>query len=221
MKTEVKRQAQELRRAGLSVRAIEKELGIARSTASLWVREIELSDRQRAEIALRGASVRSMARSAYFRARRRRFQEEGREMARRGEALHIAGCMLHWAEGSKHRNAVQLVNSDPAMIELFARFLRHYFAAPDESLRVACNLFADHEARQREIEDFWLARAGLPRSCLTKSTVNRYSRSSKRTRIGRLPYGTCRLTFHSTAAVQHIYGAIQEYAGFERPEWLD
>jgi hypothetical protein len=39
--------------------------------------------------------------------------------------------------------------------------------------------------------------------------------------MNRLPYGTCRLSVHSTAIVQHIYGAIQEYAGFDRPEWLD
>ena len=74
--------AQQLRREGLSVRAIERRLGIARSTVSLWVREIELSDRQQAEIALRGASARSRARSAYYRARRRRFQEEGRVLAK-------------------------------------------------------------------------------------------------------------------------------------------
>jgi hypothetical protein len=48
-----------------------------------------------------------------------------------------------------------------------------------------------------------------------------YSKYSKRKRVGRLPYGTCRLSVHSTAIVQHIYGAIQEYAGFDRPEWLD
>lgn len=142
-------------------------------------------------------------------------------MARRGEALHVAGCMLYWAEGSKHRNSAQLANSDPAMLGLFARFLRQYFDAPETSLRVACNLFADHEARQREIEEFWLSSVALPRNCLTKSTVNRYSRASKRTRVNKLPYGTCRLTFHNTRAVQHIWGAIQEYGGFERPEWLD
>ena len=134
--------------------------------------------------------------------------------------LHVAGCMLHWAEGSKHRNAAQIANSDSAVIALFARFLRHYFAAPEAALRVACNLFADHEERQREIEDFWLRTVDVPRACLTKSSINTYSRASKRKRIGRLPYGTCRLTFHSTRAVQHIYGAIQEYGGFERPEWL-
>lgn len=203
------------------MRMIERELGVARSTVSLWVREIELSDRQRAEIALRGASTRSKARSAYFRARRRLFQEEGRELARRGEPLHVAGCMLHWAEGSRHRNDVTFVNSDPAMIKLFASFLRHYFDPQEESLKLTCNLFSDHEARQREIEDFWLATAALPRSRLARSTVNNYSRVSKRTRIGRLPYGTCRLTLQSTRAVQHIYGAIQEYGGFDRPEWLD
>jgi hypothetical protein len=29
------------------------------------------------------------------------------------------------------------------------------------------------------------------------------------------------VSVHSTAIVQSIYGAIQEYAGIERPEWVD
>jgi hypothetical protein len=203
------------------MREIERRLGVARSTVSLWVREIELTDQQRADLDAQGSSARSHARSTFYRAKRRRYQEEGRRAARAGEWLHTAGCMLFWAEGSKHRNVVQIANSDPAVIVIFARFLRHYFDPPETALRVACNLFADHEERQREIEDFWLATADLPRSLLTKSSVNRFSRASKRTRINKLPYGTCRLTFHSTHAVQHIYGAIQEYGGFDRPEWLD
>jgi hypothetical protein len=42
----------------------------------------------------------------------------------------------------------------------------------------------------------------------------------KRWSANKLPYGTCRLAVHDTALVQSIYGAIQEHAGFERPEWL-
>jgi hypothetical protein len=34
-------------------------------------------------------------------------------------------------------------------------------------------------------------------------------------------YGTARVTVNSTAIVQSIYGAIQQYAGIERPEWVD
>lgn len=129
--------------------------------------------------------------------------------------------MLFWAEGSKHRNLVQICNADPEVLKFFAGFLRRYFGVSDEKFRVACHLFADHIERQQEVEQFWLDALALPRSCLTKSIVNNYSRSSKRKRVNMLPYGTCRLTVCSTQIVQHIYGAIQEYAGFERPEWLD
>jgi hypothetical protein len=81
-------------------------------------------------------------------------------------------------------------------------------------------LFADHVARQNEIEDFWLRTLGLPRSCLRRSVVNVYSKYSQKKRKNKLPYGTCRISYCDTATVQSIYGAIQEYAGFDRPEWL-
>ncbi len=128
--------------------------------------------------------------------------------------------MLYWAEGSKSRNAVQFVNSDPAMVAFFGRFLRTYFEVPDIAFRVACNLFADYVGRQREIEQFWVDTLGLPSSCLRKSAVNVYSKHSKKKRQNRLPYGTVRVCVHSTMVVQSIYGSIQEYGGFERPEWL-
>jgi hypothetical protein len=128
--------------------------------------------------------------------------------------------MLFWAEGSRSTNAVKLTNSDPALLRLFVRFLRHYFHIPDEKCRVWCNLFADHADRRRAIEQFWLETLDLPNSCLTKSTVNVYSPYSKRLRQNKLPFGTCRLTVHDVRIAQHLYGAIQEYGGFDRPEWL-
>jgi hypothetical protein len=130
------------------------------------------------------------------------------------------GCMLFWAEGSRSVNAVKLTNSDPALLRLFTDFLRVHFQVPAEKFRVWCNLFADHAGRQYEIEQFWLDELELPRSCLTKSAVNVYSRQSKRKRLNKLPYGTCRLTVHDVRIAQHLYGAIQEYGGFERLEWL-
>jgi len=41
-------------------------------------------------------------------------------------------------------------------------------------------------------------------------------------RRNKLPYGVCSIRVRrSTRIVQHIYGAIQEYAGFDEPRWLD
>jgi hypothetical protein len=129
--------------------------------------------------------------------------------------------MLYWAEGAKSRNQVRFSNSDAEMVRLFVRFLREYFAVRDDEIRLTCNLFADHLERQEEREQFWLDTAGLPATCLRKSTVNTYSKYSKKKRCNKLPHGTCQVTVSRTRVVQSIYGAIQEYGGFERREWLD
>lgn len=128
--------------------------------------------------------------------------------------------MLYWAEGSRSRNSIQFANSDPALATLFVGFLRKYFALESDALRIECHLFADHIQRQQDIEQFWLDTLELPRSSLRKSTVNVYSKYSKKKRANKLPYGTVRICVHSTRVVQSIYGSIQEYGGFERPEWL-
>jgi hypothetical protein len=66
-----------------------------------------------------------------------------------------------------------------------------------------------------------LSELGLPAACARSPLVNRQSSASRSRRGNVLPYGTARLTVYSTFLVQSIFGAIQEYAGFERPEWLD
>jgi hypothetical protein len=152
---------------------------------------------------------------------RNSYQQEGRRLARERDGSYVAGCMLYWAEGDKRRNTLGLANSDPHLLRLFASFLRRHFGVADDAFRVYCNLFADHAARQQEIEAFWLSSLELPPRCLRKSTINTYSKYSEKKRANKLPYGTCKLFVHNTRIVQTIYGSIQEYGGFERSEWLD
>jgi transposase-like protein len=223
MKTTEREEARKLRKEeGRSVRELAALLGVSRSSISLWVRDIELTTEQSQALRRRMGGRIDGSRVNAMRAleRRRREQAWGKEAARAGDAMHAAGCMLFWAEGSRERNAVRFTNSDPAMVAFFLNFLRRSFGIADEKVAVTCNLFADHLERQREIEDFWLAELGLTRSNLRKSTVNRYSKYSQKKRRNKLPYGTCRLSVCDTRLAQHIYGAIQEYGGFEREEWL-
>lgn len=198
--------------------------GVSVSSVSRWVRDIELSPEARAALHARnpahnGEIVRA-ANLRRARARRAEWQADGRRRARAGDRLHHAGCMLYWAEGSKSRTAVQFTNSDPAMIAVFVDFLRHCYAATAAEIGVRAYLFADHVDEQRAIERFWLGAARLPASSLRRSVVNRYSSRSFGKRVNRLPHGTCRITLHRAAVVQSIYGAIQEYGGFDRPEWM-
>jgi hypothetical protein len=225
MKTRERLEARRLRRLGWSVKEIERHLHVSRSSVSLWVRDVPLNEEQIAELHRRSATspgqlAGSAANAALARERRLSYQLEGRARVVRGDPLHLAGCMLFWAEADKHRNAVRLANSDPDLLRLFVTFLRSCYDADVARIAVSCNLFADHLERQREIEQFWLWTLGLPQSCLRKSIVNTYSKYSQKKRKNRLPYGTCKVSYSDTAVVQSIYGAIQEYAGFDRPAWL-
>ena len=223
VKTDERREARRLRRLGWSVKEIEREVGVARSSVSLWVRDIELGLEQRERLISRsrlGPLVAAQKKAARARELRLSYQQDGRRLARERDGSYAAGCMLYWAEGSKARNTLQISNSDPALVAFFTRFLRVHFDVAPQSMRLALHLFADHVAVQRDIEGFWLDRLGLTRSALTKTQLNVYSKYSQKKRANMLPYGTCRVVVHSTQIVQTIFGSIQEYGGFDRPEWL-
>jgi transcriptional regulator with XRE-family HTH domain len=227
MKTEEREKARELRRSrGLPIKQIARLVGVGPSSVSVWVRDVPLTSKQLEALQQMNPAYNRQLRGANQNAergrdRRRAHQDEGRATAKRGEPLHVAGAMLYWAEGDKaSKNCARISNSDPEVLRLFVRFVRTYFDVGDEKLRVTCHLFTDHFERQFAIEQYWLDVVDLPRSCLRKSFVNVYSKYSQKKRRNKLPYGTCRITVHSTEIVQSIYGAIQEYGGFERPEWL-
>lgn len=208
------------------MKEIARLLGVSRSSVSLWVRDVPLTDDQRAELVRRnpiynGQRLGARRNAALGHARRAGYQREGRARAATADALYVSGCMLFWAEGDKRRDCLRLGNSDPALLRYFVTFVRTNFHLADRDFRVTCNLFADHESRQREIEDFWLRTLDLPRTCLNRSIVNRYSKYSQKKRRNKLPYGTARVAVYRTEIVQTIYGSIQELAGFDRPEWLD
>jgi hypothetical protein len=207
----------------MSMKAIAREVGASLSSVSRWVRDVELTAEQQATLKVQAFNGHVKGRAVNSAVRRRArviAQEEGRQLAERREALHVAGCMLYWAEGAKDRNQICFTNSDPEMAKFFVKFLRTYFNLEDENIRITCNLFADHLERQREIEQFWLDTLLLPQGSLCKSTVNVYSKYSKKKRANKLPYGTCRVVVSRTRIVQSIFGSIQEYAGFERQGWL-
>jgi len=221
MKTAERLEARRLRQEdGLSMKEIARVVGVSLSSVSLWVRDIELDTVKNASMRSRAARRRGEAPAARARAARRDAQRRGRKQADQGDPLHLAGCMLYWAEGSRERNAVIFTNSDPEMVRLFVCFLRECFAVPDDKFRITCNLFADHLERQHAIEEFWLDVTALPRTRLNSSIVNVYSKHSKKKRRNKLPYGTCRVVVCDTQVAHSIYCAIQEYAGFDRPEWL-
>jgi hypothetical protein len=129
----------------MSIKEIAKLLDVSPSSVSRWTADIVLSPafvvalRER-NPAIRGHPGGARARSATRRVARLADQVHGRELARNNATrLHLAGCMLYWAEGSKDRNAVKLTNSDPDLLALFVRFLRECYSVPPERMTLSVN----------------------------------------------------------------------------------
>ena len=210
----------------LPMRTIASRLGVSLSSVSRWTRDIQLAPDQLEQLRLGNPRFNAQhrgqeGRRRSARAARETAQADGRKRARAHDPLHVQGCMLYWAEGSKSRNVAVLTNSDPDLLRVFRDFLRDCYAIPDARIALSVNCHTGNGLTLDEIESWWLSRLCLPRSCLRKATVNRPSGASALRRGHVLPYGTARLAVCDTSLVQSIYGAIQEYAGIERPEWLN
>ena len=227
VKSEERAEARRLRsEQGLALRAISDQLGVSKASVSLWVRDIELSPQQQAALLAQnpvrnGQLLGMRVRRERCRQQRIAAQQHGRDLARQRDPDHVGGCMLYWAEGSKSRNVAQIVNADADLLHTFLAFLRSSYAVSDDRVAFSVNCFLGNGLSLDEIQGWWLDRLGLPRGCLRKAVVNRPSSASKLRKGHVLLHGTARISVHSTFIVQSIYGAIQEYAGIDRPEWLD
>jgi hypothetical protein len=227
----VKRKERELARSlrreeGLPIKDIAGRVGVSVSSVSMWVRDVPVTREQELALDARNPIPNQQRNGAANNSRRcrderRAAQAHGRELAGAANGAFIAGCMLYWAEGAKRRNSVVLVNADADLLNTFVRFLRRHYCVEDARIAFSVNCFLGNGLTLGEIESWWLARLELPPTCLRKAVVNRASSASKGRKGHVLPYGTGRISVHSTFIVQSIYGAIQEYAGIDRPEWLD
>jgi hypothetical protein len=68
----------------------------------------------------------------------------------------------------------------------------------------------------QRIEQYWLQLLQLPESALSKTQIKKGSNTRKNI----LENGICSIRVYSTQLTHHIFGAIQEYAGFDNPDWL-
>ena len=224
MKSEEREAARRLRQEqGLSVNEICKRLGVAKSSVSVWVRDIQLTAEQKAELerlhyASRG-QIEGGATNRKFRNLRQQYQEEGRLKARERDPLHIAGCILYWGEGSKARNVLQLANSDPDLLQFYLQFLKQSLIVKNSQINLRIMCYTNNGLTQLDIENYWLQFLQIDIDRLRKTSVNMQPRSSQQ-KGRKLLYGTCEISVYSTRLIQHVFGAIQEYTGIDKPEWL-
>jgi transcriptional regulator with XRE-family HTH domain len=153
--------ARDLRKQSWTLQEIADHLGVAKSSVSLWVRDVEFEPKPRNN----GRKSR-MQRPGTLQLRKwaeiAEMREEGLDRIGRltEKEFLVAGVALYAGEGAKTDGAVKFANSDPRMILFFCTWLRRFFEIDESRLRVRQYL---HQGLDLEAADaFWSELTGIP-----------------------------------------------------------
>ena len=158
-KTAERARARALRAEGLTMPEIALRLGVARSSVSLWVRDVPF------EASPGRTGPRRRGPNALQRRKQAEIEElmvAGRERigALSEREFLTAGLALYAGEGSKTENSVKFTNTDPRLVAYFCAWFRRFFAVDESRLRVRLYLHEDLDL-EKAIE-FWADVTGIP-----------------------------------------------------------
>ena len=150
--------ARELRAEAWTLADIAGELGVSKSSVSLWVRDVEFTPQPRRTARRRGPNILQRRKAAEI----ERLRDEG--ILRLGvlseQAFLAAGAALYAGEGAKKDGNVLFANSDARMVGFFCSWLRHFFDI-DES-RLTARVYLHEGLDIDAAHTFWSTVTEIP-----------------------------------------------------------
>lgn len=208
-KDDLRARARELRTQGLDYEEIAAALGVAKSSVSLWVRDLprpvglsyEECRKRAAEGVRRYWAAERPVREASRTAAREAAGAEIGDLTER--ELIIAGAIAYWCEGTKNKpdrraDRVVFMNSDPGLIRFFLRFLQITGTSKDDAIfRVYIHENADAESAQR----FWLEVTGAPADQFRTPALKRHNPKTIRKNVGEDYHGCLRIDVRRSSSL--------------------
>jgi hypothetical protein len=199
--------ARELRGQGLDYEEIAGALGVAKSSVSLWVRDLP----RPARLSYEECRKRAAEGTRRYWAAERPVREAARTATRQAAAaqigaltdreLLIAGAIAYWCEGGKSKSytrsdRVTFINSDPGLIRFFLQFL-DLTGTPRQNLRFRVYIHenADVEAAER----FWIDITGATVDQFAAPALKRHNPLTVRKNVGETYHGCLRIDVQRSA----------------------
>ncbi|MBI2623860.1 MAG: hypothetical protein HYW65_04870 [Candidatus Liptonbacteria bacterium] len=165
-----KNSAIRLRKSGLTYSEILAKIPVAKSTLSLWLREVKLARQQVQRITEK--KLLAMQRG-WEKVHQNRVEKTLKiKEAARGKVskliknpLWLIGTMLYWAEGAKQKEwrpseKVAFSNMDVEMHRIFLRWIRKYLTTEQEPVY---EMYIHENADSEKARSFWAENLGIPR----------------------------------------------------------
>lgn len=186
-----KTQAVLLRKSGKTYSQILKEVKVAKSTLSIWLKDIGLSNAQKQNISLKRLEAQKRGAKAVKLRRLNEVEELNKigikeigKISKRD--LFLIGIAIYWAEGAKQKEGVNVSqcvdfsNSDPKMVLIFIKWLNKCCNLAEESLKFALRI---HKSINLDVEKeiyWWKSYLGLNEKTLIKLTYKKDNFGTRR-----------------------------------------
>lgn len=219
MKLDLKQKAIKFRQKGLSYSEILKQVPVAKSTLSLWLKSVNLSKKQNQRLTekrlasiQRGAIAKKNQRIEITLIIKNKAILEIKNISNR--ELWLIGIALYWAEGAKQKehNVSQKVafsNGDPSMIKLFLKWLKEIVKIPDSDIFFEIYIHENLKDKITQTIKYWSKITNSPEYKFNRIYYKSNKINTKRKNIGINYYGLLRICIkRSTNLNRKISGWI-------------
>jgi hypothetical protein len=207
---EDKNKAIKMRKSGMSYSQIKAELGVSKSTLSLWLRDLPLSDKRLRE--LRDFSQVRIEKTRITKLKNKTARRDTVlsrvkiDFAHNKNPLFIGGFYLYWGEGTKSAEyTIALTNTDPGIIKTYLAWLRLIHVDINDC-RVKLHLYADQDIK--DSIKFWSEITQIPSSHFYKPYIKETALKSKTYR-GMFGHGTCSVYYHNRDTYEYVMAGLQ------------
>lgn len=205
---QLKQKARDLRNLGLSIGEISLKMHISKNTLSGWLKDIELTEKQKDRIRQKiidsGVIGRPLAVKAAHQ-KIERWKEGIYEKIKYFKKLPIQNpvigkliCgVLYLCEGAKYPSSRYLYigNSDPKVISFFLSSLRKYYKIIENKLRFSIHYRCDQD--YEVLKDYWSKVTNIPKAKCLKSKPDLRTRGKPTLRKDYK--GVCRVIYYDVS----------------------
>lgn len=206
-----KRKVIELRKTGKSYSEIKKIINVSKSSLSLWLRDVVLTEDQ--ILGLKEKKLRAVERYKKSMRIRKETRLEGYYKIQKKILLPfsnkeelVAGLFLYWGEGNKvNSSSISVSNTDPSVIKYAFYWMKNCLNIPKSKIFVLLHLYKDMDVEKET--HFWSKELGIGRSQFKRP----YIKNSLRADIDQkgFGHGTCNLWAYKTEIKENIMMAIK------------
>ncbi|MDO8741772.1 MAG: hypothetical protein Q7J11_01340 [Candidatus Roizmanbacteria bacterium] len=176
-KSKEKIKARKLRQKGESIKKIANLLNVSVSTASLWCRDIELTNKQIENLRKRQTDPFYGKRLDYYLKKKKEFnlklsnlKQEGinsiGELTKRD--IFLIGIALYWGEGFKKDSLVGLATLDINIAKFFIFWLNKSFGITPKDLILRLTANISYKSKINELSKYWSRELKIPVSQFSK-----------------------------------------------------